>query len=69
MGEIKYLTVRFCCYVGVFLIISILWRMAEVKLYGFTQESIIDSMAAIVLSLGIEEWLFSFLDKEDDEDE
>lgn len=68
MGEIKYLTVRFCCYVGVFLIISILWRMAEVKLYGFTQESIIDSMAAIVLSLGIEEWLFSFLDKEDDEE-
>ena len=68
MGEIKYLTVRFCCCVGVFLIISILWRMAEVKLYGFTQESIIDSMAAIVLSLGIEEWLFSFLDKEDDEE-
>ena len=68
MGEIKYLTVRFCCYVGVYLIISILWRMAEVKLYGFTQESIIDSMAAIVLSLGIEEWLFSFLDKEDDEE-
>lgn len=68
MGEIKYLTVRFCCYVGVFLIISMLWRMAEVKLYGFTQESIIDSMAAIVLSLGIEEWLFSFLDREDEEE-
>lgn len=38
-------------------IISMLWLMAEVKLYGYSQESIIDTLAAATLAYGIADFM------------
>lgn len=47
------------------MIIAALWRMAEVKLYGFSQESTVDSLAALVLSVVLVECIFSFFEEDD----
>ncbi len=65
MSEILFRTIRSCCGVGVYLILSMCWKMAEVKMYGFSQESIIDSFAAVGLAIGATEWMFSFVVKVD----
>ena len=36
-------------------IISAWWQMAEVKMYGYSQESIIDTMAAATIALAAAE--------------
>ena len=38
-------------------IIGAWWQMAEVKLYGYSQESIIDALAAGTLAYGIADFM------------
>ena len=52
---------RFVCRTSVAIIlcyiIVMLWRMAEVKIYGYFQESIIDTLAAATIALGVADLL------------
>ena len=52
---------RYVCRLSVAIIlcciIAMWWRMAEVKLYGFSQESIIDTMAAATIALGAADFM------------
>ena len=38
-------------------IIAMWWQMAEVRIYGFSQESIIDALAAATIALGAADFM------------
>lgn len=59
MKIICELTCNILIALAIYTIISILWYAAEMKLYGTSQQSMIDCLANVYISRGLSDKLFS----------
>ena len=57
MNRLARFVFRLCIAIILCYIIVMLWRMAEVKIYGYSQESIIDTLAAATIALGAADFM------------
>lgn len=57
MNRLTRFVFRLCLAIILCYIIVMLWRMAEVKIYGYSHESIIDTLAAATIALGVADFM------------